>query len=55
MKTKECIQCETFFGCKGKPTRNPCLHFKKRKIEPDRSFESVFQNEIGRVNDNGSK
>lgn len=47
MKTKECIQCETFFGCKGKPTRNPCCqHLKKRKLSKDNNFDQIFQKEL---------
>lgn len=54
MKTRECIHCETFFDCSGKSSRNPCLNFKDRKKEPEESFDSIFQKELGRV-DNGSK
>lgn len=32
LKDKECIMCEKFFDCKGKPKEvKQCLNFKERK------------------------
>lgn len=32
VKDKECIQCNKFFDCKGKPKGNgPCVNFEERK------------------------
>ena len=33
MKTKECIHCEKFFECQGKPDERPCVNFVDRKGE----------------------
>ena len=32
VKDKECLQCEKFFDCKGKPKEvDECLNFEERK------------------------
>jgi hypothetical protein len=31
IKDRECIHCKKFFECKGKESKNPCLHFEERK------------------------
>ena len=31
VKDRECIKCERFFDCEGKPSSKPCLHYKERK------------------------
>lgn len=31
MKDRECVKCEKVLECEGKPTANPCLHYKERK------------------------
>lgn len=46
MKTKECMHCETFFDCAGKPTDNPCLQFRKRKEKTENNFNEILQKEI---------
>lgn len=40
MKDKECIRCKKFFECKGKETKNPCLHFEERKESKDGRIQS---------------
>lgn len=50
MKTRECIHCETFFDCNGKPSRNPCVNFKdRRKEKPSVGFDEIFQQEMGKL------
>ena len=37
LKDKECIKCEKFFDCKGKPENvKHCLYFKERKDKDGR-------------------
>lgn len=46
MYTIECIRCETFFDCKGKGSKKPCLHFKDRNREPETDFDTILQKEM---------
>ena len=31
VKDRECIKCEKFFDCDGKPTKAACVNFEPRK------------------------
>lgn len=55
MKTKECMHCELLFDCAGKPTKNPCLQFKKRNKGSESVFGNVLRNEIERTKEDASK
>lgn len=37
VKDRECIHCNKFFDCKGKPRGTSCLNFEERKNEDGRS------------------
>lgn len=43
MKDRECIHCERFFDCAGKPTDRPCILFKERKQERKNGFQRILE------------
>ena len=38
VKDRECIKCEKFFDCKGKPENKICIYFEQRKEKENRRF-----------------
>lgn len=52
MKTLECIHCEAFFDCKGKPKPNDCMYYKENKDFPKPEFFDILQKEMGKNNGN---
>lgn len=39
VKDRECIHCEKFFDCQGKPRGSICVNFEERKKDDGRNIQ----------------